>query len=210
MTSLALFDPPADGAEVFAGPANDSGDLLLVLACVHGLDHELVPLLLPASADALGSYQLSDHRRFLPCHRNLSCFRPNHSGYLRLSNLTGCSVIAIIMGNPGDGGSPSCQASSSPRRTPVHQEESAAMTVPVTVPPAQNLAKIAAQISGTAATICVNGLIEYPTDDGPEFWACHGCAGCQTHPSQFVGPRRDRTAESVSAVFAASDADVEW
>jgi hypothetical protein len=26
--------------------------------------------------------------------------------------------------------------------------------------------------------LCVDGLIEHLTADGPEFWACHGCPGC--------------------------------
>jgi Pyruvate/2-oxoacid:ferredoxin oxidoreductase delta subunit len=30
----------------------------------------------------------------------------------------------------------------------------------------------------TATVICVDGLIEHYTEDGPEYWACHGCAGC--------------------------------
>jgi hypothetical protein len=27
--------------------------------------------------------------------------------------------------------------------------------------------------------ICVGGLIEHWTADGPEWWACHGCPGCE-------------------------------
>lgn len=61
-----------------------------------------------------------------------------------------------------------------------------------------------ALLNGTAARICdEDGLIKYPTADGPEWFACHGCAGCNPPPRVF-GPQRDRVAASVAAVFADS------
>ncbi len=36
---------------------------------------------------------------------------------------------------------------------------------------------------------CVDGLIKFPTEDGPEYWACHGCGSCRPDQPQPVEDR---------------------
>lgn len=51
-------------------------------------------------------------------------------------------------------------------------------------------ARTHALMNGTTARICdEDGLIKFPTEDGPEWFACHGCAGCNPASSQVIGPR---------------------
>lgn len=72
---------------------------------------------------------------------------------------------------------------------------------------ATHATKVRAQMNGTHARICVDGLIEFPTEDGPEYWACHGCGGCTPTSAQPTGPVRDRTALATAAAFAGASDD---
>lgn len=67
-----------------------------------------------------------------------------------------------------------------------------------------------AMIHGTTARTCTDGLVEYPGEDGPDWFACHGCAGCTPATvRQTAPPTAARRAANLADVFADID-DEQW
>lgn len=64
----------------------------------------------------------------------------------------------------------------------------------------------------TAAAVCDgSGLIKVPTEDGPEYFACHGCDACQRLNGAAPVVSEQIAAQRLRDVFAAGlAADEEW
>ncbi|PSJ23926.1 hypothetical protein B7P34_36150, partial [Streptosporangium nondiastaticum] len=117
MSRLLPLDAAAHIAEMFAGSANDSGDLRLVLACVHSLDDEQVESLLAALVGCCVPDQPSHHGLLLSAHENTMLPWVDLSSEQGKPELTPGPVTAKILCNQVTYSRLSYQAGPGVRRT---------------------------------------------------------------------------------------------